>query len=719
MPFEDLASMSGMAMHRKPNDMGGSERERELLAAVRSRLSEVGRRWREVRGGIAIEFEDGEDAFFLARTVDPKWAASRENLSPEQAAREIVLEFEALDRERSAVLAGFRRLVADRSAAIRLDGTGTASLTTPGGGWTSAQTGEYLTTLLREVSPLVALWTLARNSWLTENPWKTTAGPGELERVRRILEAGLPAVELRPEDVRSARYLDPVGQIASCEDGATSSRKTPERVRAEKILAERASLPAARIDARLREILGRPIHYVNFADRRRIEFEDGMDSFDLPARRRAGLLVERYGVDGAARLVADEFLRRERERRRALRGIETVFAGRGFGRDARDEIWWFGRRAREYRFDAGRALTIGIAKSDAGSFLGKWMRQNTLENPPSPEEIERAIDAPVAVPSRALPSRDATIDEILPALASYDLEGLDRIASDRIEETKRLLLEGDPRASYPFEWRTARWFPPGFDRGWDEAEWARACWVRDPSETTAALLYSVTGDPAPLDWARARFRKLSHFAEGAVESEIFWLLRHELPWHVPWHLRPKFPPLLGSPPPDVARPLAAAARHALRAEDSRMRIKVFDALDELPPEVAREWLEPSELEAARELCLEWAASEEDFLALDMITPLSVAVAWGWKEVAERLAGNRAFAWVTVGLDDGYACPFPGLTARWLALLAPGEFAARLAAFALATGEPPREPTLRRDAPNGELHAASIAWLICRDAGVGR
>src|SRR5262245_45728039 len=89
----------------------------EIIAALREQLRSRGRTWREVRGGLAVPFHDGDDvAFFTRRRIEKM---STLPSAPAAAAQMLAAQFELEDERRSRVLNGLRHLFVQRKIAFR------------------------------------------------------------------------------------------------------------------------------------------------------------------------------------------------------------------------------------------------------------------------------------------------------------------------------------------------------------------------------------------------------------------------------------------------------------------------------------------------------------------------------------------------------------------------------------------------------------------------
>jgi hypothetical protein len=157
---------------------------------------------------------------------------------------------------------------------------------------------------------------------------------------------------------------------------------------------------------------------------------------------------------------------------------------------------------------------------------------------------------------------------------------------------------------------------------------------------------------------------------------------------------------------------------------------------------AAEWLNKDEIEEIRELCLEWASSQDDFTKLLNDEALVIAVHFGWSEVVDRLENNSAF--VPALMQSGVEMAFLTDMSRLISAIKPCALAARIAAFVLSTDikkyvDKRREQLSKENFKSagtiskaaivksvlkGEESSikvqqlgAAITWVRCRNAGV--
>ena len=81
----------------------------QVLNSLRHDLTRKGKKWRDIRGGVALEFRDGCDAFFY--TPGSAWPESNTQ-NPDIVAGQVVNDFERLDNLRWQVLIGLASLPA-------------------------------------------------------------------------------------------------------------------------------------------------------------------------------------------------------------------------------------------------------------------------------------------------------------------------------------------------------------------------------------------------------------------------------------------------------------------------------------------------------------------------------------------------------------------------------------------------------------------------------
>jgi len=85
-----------------------------LLSELRQTLRRRGRTWREIRGGVAIDFDDGCDSLFVTPCGLRAVEMPRDRATPDGIAD----RFELLNRRRSSVLTAMRHCAADEKIAL-------------------------------------------------------------------------------------------------------------------------------------------------------------------------------------------------------------------------------------------------------------------------------------------------------------------------------------------------------------------------------------------------------------------------------------------------------------------------------------------------------------------------------------------------------------------------------------------------------------------------
>lgn len=138
-----------------------------LLDRLRDTLRQRGLEWREVRGGIAIEFRDGCDAWFVTPDNLPSLIASTgEEWPPDALARRLADEFQRVDQTRSQVLIGLRHHAVRAKLAFLFSPDGHWGVQTESGCTTEIHVGSVLTRLARGYDPASSLVKLLKDSWL-------------------------------------------------------------------------------------------------------------------------------------------------------------------------------------------------------------------------------------------------------------------------------------------------------------------------------------------------------------------------------------------------------------------------------------------------------------------------------------------------------------------------------------------------------------------------
>jgi hypothetical protein len=233
-----------------------------------------------------------------------------------------------------------------------------------------------------------------------------------------------------------------------------------------------------------------------------------------------------------------------------------------------------------------------------------------------------------------------------------------------------------------------------------------------------------------------------YFHEDCDDGAV-WLLRNQIPWRLDEDGEfPKYPSVLGSPPPEVARPIAIRVRQEIRAAarggdpdttPEEHLDRALAQLSALDPISGAEWLEPREIELLHEHCRRWAARTDDFFSLREDSSLDAAALFGWGDVVDVLEQNPAFERAVLEWD--FSRMGIGTLAQRLSLILPGRLAARFAAYAInldveAESRSLAEEMARIPGNAGYIDAflkgyarshrvqqaaGAIAWLRCRRA----
>jgi len=654
-----------------------------------------GQAWREVRGGLAKEFRDGCDAFFVTASAWPRLIADISGVEePEQAITALADELQRLDERRWQVLCGLRHYAVEVKAALDRSADGIWNVQAADGCASSLSVGPALTRMVRKFEAAEALRRLLKGSLLR---------PPSPKRAGRLVSlAELPVQEIPYRDeVESPIAVDTMGLLGvDCTTLQEKSFQPASRQELTDVLTRYRDTPGMAVVQGLRERLGGERFFIDLCRPQvaNLDFSDGRDAFRIaPRGRRVARWIEKYGVEGTIEWLAREYARLDKARAELLRGVKTLMASRGYALDERtlDRTWWFGTTRREARFDPGRPLTASLKKQMPLEALREWLEETRPFVIPSDEELEAAFREPIQEPvCRNLPQRDPAHGPRLPELSELDLSDLDRQAADLIAKIRQCgarpvhgrSVFGQDLLSC---WSQPRWYVRGGDTWVDEAWWvqlAKWCWgnSRDPR---AASILMLNGDDRPRESLLGEYRELGEYNHEYCDDVAAWILREDLGW--PVDEMPDCPDVLGSPPPEEARPAALRIRQQIEqsgqqnADEERSESTLLDALKNLAAldaVSAVEWLTDAEIEQLHQRCMRWAGATEDFFELREEEPLAAAARFGWTDVLDVLAGNPVLA--TVFLAEEFGRLALGKAAQRLSLIASGPLAARFAAAAL-------------------------------------
>jgi hypothetical protein len=652
-------------------------------------LRRRGRSWRDIRGGIAIEFRDGCDAFFFfPGSALPQGIAH----NADTLAGQIADEFERLDQARGQVLNGLRHHAAQAKAALERskDGLWAVQL---GILSSNIDVGPNLTRLVQVHPPAEALRKLLRQTLL-----KT---PSARKASQLVSLAEPPAEEAvwKDDEPGADVGLACLGIDCSVLDDPDLKNKSP-RQRAEAVLRHR-NAPGLEVTRGLINRFGKDRFFTDIGRKGSadLSFTDGLASFSVvPRGKRMTKLIAERGIEGSIENLAAEFARLDRARSRFLKALKTLMASRGLAQDvaAINQTWWFGKTHREVQFDPGRTLTLKLRKRGEAEVLAEWLtKHRPFEPAATASEIATALDGSPQEPvRRSLPLQSPGLQPVLPTLEQLDMPGLDPLAANLIDEWKRHAeAEGDEQFRHGRDplrsWSDPRWYRRGQDQWVDESWWinlARRAW-RSHQHQASALILLVNGDDGPRPTLLEQFRQFECYNPEYIDAGLAWFLRSELPWPIDSGGEyPTFPSVLGSPPPELARWLALRVRAKLEAaplpgEDSgRDALYALEGAAALDTVSATEWLEPAEIEKLRNACRRWAATTNDYYLFWNEYPLQAAANFGWSEIVDILDRNPALVPALLQWD----------TTRWmigsfaqrLTLIKPGSLAARFAAYAM-------------------------------------
>lgn len=669
-----------------------------LLDRLRDVLGQRGLAWREVRGGIALEFRDGCDAWFVTpdnlRFLTP---ATSEDSTPDVRADWLVDEFQRIDQTRWQVLIGLRHYAVGAKMAFLFCADGQWGVDMGGGCTGSIHVGSVLTRLARELDPASALIQLVKNSLLKK------LSPRRAARLVAFPDPPPQELRWRGSD-ETAVDFDPTFYLSfDCsvlEDGQFEGQ-SPEAVAA--ALTRPRNSPGFAVIQELIARLGKECFSVDLCGKGGgdFDFTDKLDQlWVFPRGKRMAHLVEKHGVERLVDLLANEYRHLDRARARLLRGLKAVMASHGLALDDRthDGTWWFGATHRQFQFNPRRPLTLKLRKHSPAEVLSQWITATQACELPSPRELSRLIDGLPQEPShRTLPQHPPGQGPRLPPLDSLDLSELDRKAAELVGLLKRQAESPDRGCKsfdtdLLFKWSDPLWYRRGLDDWTDDRWWvnlAERAWETEQHQH-AALLLMLNGDDRPRATLVESYRQMDGYFHEDCDDGAVWLLRNQIPWRLDEDGEfPKYPSVLGSPPPEVARPIAMRVRQEIRAAarggnpDTTPEEHLDRALAELSaldPISGGEWLEPPEIELLHEHCRRWAARNDDFYSLREETPLDVAARFGWGNVVDVLDQNAAFEHAILESDlVGIAV---GSVAQRLSLIAPGTLAARFGAYAI-------------------------------------
>lgn len=661
-----------------------------LLSDLQQTLHRRGRAFREIGGGLAINFDDGCDSLFVT-----PYGLRAVGISADQATPDgIADQFELLNRRRSSVLMALRHFAADNGVALwRL----------PEGAWlaqgqcwsNSINVGSELTRSCARTEPHEALAELLKYLPFS-SPHKAP--------ISELLARSEPPASEQPWRVEGPEPILAPGALAfdcSVLDEAGMEGKSPEEL-ADALTRSRKLPGMAVVKGVIRRVGPERFSMDLLAPKGTadLEFTDKLDHMRLLARgRKMARLAEQHGVKGAIDKLVEEFQRLDRARTRVLGTVQTLMARQGFVRDVLGG-WWFGQTHREFDFDPGEGLTLKLKKHSEAEVLSEWLESRRPFEPlPGHDELMQALEGPyVECPSRQLPLHAPQQSPPLPELGSYDLEALDRSAEELVGRIRQAIEKGKhlPGETRPLRlWLDRPWYYRGRDSWVDETWWvevARRKWQADKNDQLAALILLANGDNEPREQIREMFSKYDYYEAEAFWDDLLWLFRDELPWPIDeGDELPTYSLNVGSPPPELARRLCMRVLEGLRivqaggtpgtsVEDARQSI--LRAAARLDPVAASEWLAPASIEQLHEVCRAWARSTDDFFALREDDPLETAINFRWADIADSLENNPMFTHAYLDDPIGLGQLDVGKLAARLTALASGPFAGRWAAHAL-------------------------------------
>ncbi len=695
--------------------------------------------WRRLRGFVAVDFEDGCDAFFFRMTES--------NEPSEALALGAAEEFKQINRKRKQVILAIRHIAAENGIALQISASGVWQ-TQWGSATSTLQVGPALTRLAKELAPAELLMRFLEHQWFPK-----------IDSARAAI---LVAHEKAPEKEAKWRREDEVEPLigpgilsldCSTVDDPGFQLESSEEFIAQ--LAPHRNSPGQLVLNSVVERVGRNRFSFDLLSKGTadLSFSDRLDDYQIiPQGKRLGGLIKTLGVPGSIDKLVQEFQVLDEARSRALALIQTVMAKHGFYLDA--DGWYFGRTHREFKFPTGRQLTLSLKRIPPHQVILNWLENNRPFEPlPESDQLLRMTDTEKVVPERkALALRPpATESERLPVMKALDVARLDQRANAIISEAKNAVeaLSVNDRLydqHHPlWLWTQPLWYSRGSDKWTDETWWldlASKHWGHGPDQLAAlAMMFSGRHNLRPE--MLQRLNDFESWDSEAFDDGLLWFLVDDLPWPIDtYEDYPAFPRVLGSPPPPLARRAAMRCRESLKgardsAGDQEKRENFAQALEhaaKLDHVSAREWMTDEEIAFLREGCFEWA-SHDDPTSLRQDSPLAVAAHFGWQDLTQTLETKPAF--IAAHFECEAISFEPGMLALRISLIGPCALAARFAAHAMSSDFTPiieqqvetivgtvnqnMRDALRTGLLNGrrlDLLAAAIAWKRCRFVGAG-
>ena len=582
--------------------------------------------WRRFRAGIAAEFEDGFDA----------WILSNEELKEYASPTEIIEKFRELNHKRFTVIRALKWLLFEKGIRAGFEGNGAWSLTFEGGCLSSIEVGVKLTELVKR-NDLASAFTKLLEGHIIPKP-----SPGEI-------------TELLAQD------LDPVGQVGIKD---TTSLGTAISLfctmfcgqgnRWNKVLglrtdAERAKYVRRHVELsalfHLVERIGQESFSLDICNPGIAEFEypDALDSlvivFDSKPFKSK---LKAEGVDKVVDELEASYRHLAEQRSKAMDLLKGKMAAMGYHLDITGDLWWFGRKAREYPFDPRRALTLQLRTNDFKFVINEWGEKIGL--PASTEGIRKS-----SIIKKRLPEIEGVQ---LPALKNYNQDNLKSMARNCIFAFKSHPVSS--QRGLTKYWSNLTFFRSGHD-SWVNDAW----WRTKAKEHDEDLILAWYGDKQAHQSLLNRTRQYQHLSadfavyEGLLsKEEVAFVMPHVWPENTEFDELHDWPLFFGPPPPILARKIAGSTRTALRkfrvssVEDRDEAVDdMIDCLLRLDRHSVYEWLDEAEIQSCKDILLDLVSKDLDLDDILDTGFLDIVSEMNWYSIAEALQRNPSFEYM--------------------------------------------------------------------------
>ncbi|MCR9197642.1 MAG: hypothetical protein NXI04_03265 [Planctomycetaceae bacterium] len=631
--------------------------------------------------GIGLEYEDGCDVFWIL----PREPGSTVPIASDDEVNPVDLTsiFERVNKYRSKAIHLIRYYCADKGYHLieSFDGDwGYSSKYVDA----SFDVGEALTAIVLEHGSFIeAFHAWCEAQWLKDPPNKKT--------IARWLKEPPPPNPPEPiddDDDEETGIVGAAAWLSLCSGLKELSTLSDEELKA-RLTAGRQSTATELTDffKQLGELLPNAKASVDLCrdDRLLLDFSDELDDYSLRINSAFEKRLKTEGADTVARQVADEYLRLDSLRARAVNAIWFTAANTGqkverlnycfFGGS---EAYFIGSVTRDITFDAGRRLTMRLKNLASDDVFDKTFE----EHPDFAAKCKTAFATASSKLDGALQFASLLPLEMpdpppLVELTTSVIERTDKLATEAIEHLFRT-----PNVMY-------RYGEPNFigksDHWLDSSRWTELArkHIDDRQWTAvAATILLDHGDQHAESVARSLVASSTepHHESSDDLIELIWKYRHEFPeiaraWFGPNAYRScYYDRLVKLGDPVSIRQVEAENRSLQEVEE-----------DELTPDQLRQM--PTDFtDQIRQQLKEWARETHQFSPIDQ-RKIQLAVDMGWLDVFTDLETNPWLPAIWLRSNErGDQFDEPGLLMSTEAVLAwsrvrPTEFLARLVATA--------------------------------------